>query len=172
MEVKNKLSQIKYLLMTFLIVFSLFFFNSCGSSKKTKISQKDIEKSSVLKSKGKTIYFGFPSNQKSPIYPGCRGIQKYLRKCLKEKVKDHFRRNFNTKIIKKLGLKGKQRAIILFTIDKSGRVVNIRTSKRTHKKIRNELERVAELLPKMIPGENDKGEKIEVKYILPLFLNR
>ncbi len=65
-----------------------------------------------------------------------------------------------------LGLEaGKKRVFIGFKIDKEGNVVNV-AARAPHPKIKEEVIRVMNTLPKMIPGEDD-GKKVVVKYSIP-----
>ena len=65
-----------------------------------------------------------------------------------------------------LGLEaGKKRVFIGFKIDKEGNVVNV-DARAPHLKIKEEVIKVMNTLPKMIPGEDD-GKKVVVKYSIP-----
>lgn len=81
-------------------------------------------------------------------------------------VQKHFSKNFDSNLPNKLGLEsGKKRIFIGFKIDKNGSVVNI-NARAPHIKLKEEVLRVMNTLPKMTPGEH-KGEKIIVKYAIP-----
>ena len=102
--------------------------------------------------------------EKFPTFPGCDENDK---KCFDKKVQKHFAVNFNTKLPKKIGLKpGKKRITVLFKIDKKGNVANIKVNA-PHEKLKEESIRIANLLPKMIPGEKD-GKPVGVKYTLSM----
>jgi hypothetical protein len=60
---------------------------------------------------------------------------------------------------------GKHKIFIGFKIDRQGDVVNI-MARAPHLKIKQEVIRVMNLIPKMIAGEL-KGEKVGVKYSIP-----
>lgn len=104
--------------------------------------------------------------EKVPIYPGCEGDNKILRKCMSDKISKHVNRNFNTDLGRDLGLTGINRIFVSFMIDKSGDIVNIR-SRAPHPDLETEAKRVIKTLPKMKPGEQ-KGQAIEVLYSLPI----
>lgn len=102
--------------------------------------------------------------EKFPTFPGCDENDK---KCFDKKVQKHFAVNFNTKLPKKIGLKpGEKRITVLFKIDKKGNVANIKVNA-PHEKLKEESIRIANLLPKMIPGEKD-GKPVGVKYTLSM----
>lgn len=101
---------------------------------------------------------------KIPTFPGCDEGDK---NCFNKKVQLHFVENFDSNLPNKLGLKpGKKRIIVLFKIDKTGKVADIRV-KAPAVELEEELTRIIEKLPQMIPGEHN-GEKVGVKYTLPL----
>ena len=56
--------------------------------------------------------------------------------------------------------------IMLFKIDKTGKIIDIRI-KAPHPKLQKEAERIIQLLPKMKPGMQ-RGRPVGVKYTLPM----
>ncbi len=101
---------------------------------------------------------------KIPTFPGCEEDDKY---CFNKKVQLHFVQNFDSNLPKKLGLKpGKKRIIVLFKIDKTGKIKDIKV-KAPAVELEEELIKIIEKLPQMIPGEHN-GEKVNVKYTLPI----
>ncbi len=105
--------------------------------------------------------------EKVPIYPGCSGNKKELRKCLEESVREHVAKNFNVGLAQDLGLEpGKKRIFVMFVIDRTGGISNIQ-SRAPHKRLQLEAERVVKTLPKMKPGEQ-RGKPVGVKYSLPI----
>jgi len=101
---------------------------------------------------------------KSPTFPGCESGDK---DCFSKMVQKHFSKNFNTDLPNTLGLKsGKKRVFIAFDIDKKGNVVDVK-ARAPHIDIKDEVIRVMNTLPKMIPGE-DNGKKVVVKYSIPV----
>jgi len=106
---------------------------------------------------------------KAPVFPGCEGTEAEIKKCFSKSVSKHFGRNFNTKLPNQVGLSaGKKRVFIGFKIDKEGNVVDIK-ARAPHPDIKEEVIRIMETLPKMIPGEHD-GKPVAVKYNIPFIL--
>lgn len=102
-----------------------------------------------------------------PVFPGCKGNNEELKKCLSEKIGRIVRKNFNPDIAQDLGLKpGVQRIFVMFVIDKDGNISNIK-SNAPHKSLQKEAFRVLGKIPKMIPGKYN-GRKVGVKYSLPI----
>ncbi len=105
--------------------------------------------------------------EKVPIYPGCTGNNKALRKCLEESVREHVAKNFNVGLAQDLGLDpGKKRIFVMFVIDKTGGISNVQ-SRAPHKRLQLEAERVVKSIPKMKPGKQ-RGRPVGVKYSLPI----
>ncbi len=102
-----------------------------------------------------------------PIYPGCEDLSKNkAKKCFIDAIEKFVKRKFNTEIADDLGLKGRQRIMIAFKINRDGDIVDINTrSKNPYLEI--EAERVIDALPKMIPGKQ-KGRSVSVRYSLPI----
>jgi periplasmic protein TonB len=107
----------------------------------------------------------------APIYPGCENLAKPQRKkCFTEHIKKLVNRKFNADLAANLGLTpGKKRIFVMFKIDKTGRVVNIR-ARAPHKSLEKEAIRVVSLIPKMTPGKQ-RGRSVGVKYSLPIVFN-
>ncbi len=103
---------------------------------------------------------------KAPVYPGCEGDNKALKKCFSAKLSELVGKEFNTQLAKDLNLTGKQRITVLFKIDKNGKVVNAR-ARAPHPDLEAEALRIINMLPAMQPGEQD-GKKVGVLYTLPI----
>ena len=73
---------------------------------------------------------------------------------------------FNTKVGKDSKISGKQRIVVNFKIDNTGKVANVR-AKADYKELETEAIRVIHKLPQMIPGEHE-GKKVGVQYALPI----
>jgi len=102
-----------------------------------------------------------------PKYPGCKGTNEDLRKCMQENIKNFVYENFNAEIAQELGLEsGTKRIFVVFVIDKNGNISNIE-SRAPHKSLQAEAERVIKMLPKMEPGKQ-RGRPVRVKYSLPI----
>lgn len=102
-----------------------------------------------------------------PVFPGCKGDRAALTKCFSQKVQKHFARKFDAELPSELGLSsGKKRVHIGFKIDKFGNVIDIQALA-PHPKIKKEVIKVMQLLPKMQPGKQ-RGTPVGVKYAIPL----
>jgi protein TonB len=102
-----------------------------------------------------------------PVYPGCKGNKAKLRACLQEKISKLVNRKFNADLASDLGLSpGIKRIFVMFKIDKTGKVVDIR-ARAPHKRLQEEAIRVIKLIPKMTPGKQ-RGKPVGVKYSLPI----
>ncbi len=112
------------------------------------------------------IPFGVIENV--PLFPGCGNLSTNAerRTCMSDKITKHVMLNFNTDLAANLGLTGRQRISVIFKIDASGDIVNIR-SRAPHKKLEEEAKRVVRSLPKMVPGSHD-GKDVSVGYSLPI----
>ena len=105
----------------------------------------------------------------APIFPGCKGNKTQRKKCLQEKIMQHVGKNFDTNLSQELGLTaGKKRVIVLFSIDKNGKVAKVR-ARGPHARLEKEAIRVVKLLPKMIPAKQ-RGRSVGVQYTLPITL--
>ncbi|WP_159950422.1 energy transducer TonB [Polaribacter septentrionalilitoris] len=104
-----------------------------------------------------------------PVFPGCYGSKNELKACFSKSVQRHFATKFNADLPNTLGLSsGRHRVFIGFSINTSGRVVNINT-RAPHPKIQEEVIRVMQLLPLMTPGRQ-RGKPVGVKYSIPFTL--
>jgi protein TonB len=102
-----------------------------------------------------------------PVFPGCKGNKKELKACFNKKMQKHFGKKFNSDLPNELGLPaGKKRIIMLFKIDRTGNIVDIR-AKAPHPRLQKEAIRIIKLLPKMTPGRQ-RGKPVGVKYTLPM----
>ena len=104
-----------------------------------------------------------------PIFPGCefsRSNEESLR-CFSKKIQRFVRKNFDMNIFNEIGFpSGKTRTFTRFTINKKGQVTNI-LSRADHPRIEEEIRRVFNLMPKMLPAKND-GESVDIPYDFPL----
>jgi len=105
----------------------------------------------------------------APIFPGCKGSKKELKKCLQESILSHVGKNFNTNLTQELGLEeGKKRVIVLFSIDRNGNIAKVQ-ARGPHARLEKEAIRVVQSLPKMIPAKQ-RGVAVGIKYTLPITL--
>ncbi len=102
-----------------------------------------------------------------PVYPGCKGSKAELKKCLSSKIQKLVAKKFNVDLAQDLGLTpGKKRIFVMFKIDKTGKIVDVR-ARAPHKRLEAEAKRVVSLIPKMTPGKQ-RGRPVGVKYSLPI----
>ena len=115
--------------------------------------------------KKKNLTFG--NIDKVPVFPGCESTpQEGQVKCFTQKVTEFVVQNFNTKGLANQVEGNRQRIAVQFTIDKSGEVSDIKV-KANHQALIDEATRVAELLPRMTPGEH-QGKTVSVQFGLPI----
>ncbi len=108
--------------------------------------------------------------ERVPAFPGCKGNNEQLKKCLSEKISKFVSKNFNAGIAEDLGLSGERvRILTMFTIDKNGNIVNIKARSK-YKDLENEARRVIQKLPKMQPGKQ-RDKPVNVTYSLPIVFN-
>ncbi len=116
-------------------------------------------------SKGNYIIeeFSFMKMDKTPVFPGCKNGDT---DCFSKELNAHFNENFNKNIMdKKFLSSGIKKVMVDFSIDVNGEIKDIKV-KSYHIVIDNEVKRVINSLPKMIPGEKN-GEIVKTMYRLP-----
>lgn len=103
-----------------------------------------------------------------PIFPGCEKFElnSERRKCLNQKMNKLVQRRFNSDIAEGYGLSGVQRINVEFKVDKSGEITDIR-ARAPHPKLEKEALKVANKIPKMIPGKMGTTP-VNVVYNLPI----
>lgn len=108
----------------------------------------------------------FFSIEKAPTFPGC---EKGDKDCFNKKIQKHFKENFNKDLPNSLGLsKGKKRIFIAFKVNTNGNVIDI-LARGPHLAIEEEVIRIMNDLPKMMPGEH-KEENVAVSYNIPFVI--
>lgn len=102
-----------------------------------------------------------------PIFPGCEDslLNNGKKLCFSENVQQFFKDNYNTALSRELGLSGVVRIIGKFRVDNAGKIHSL-GSRAPHPALSEELERVINLLPQMIPGKQ-RGKPVGVVYSLP-----
>jgi beta-lactamase regulating signal transducer with metallopeptidase domain len=134
-------------------------------SYKTGKSNKDIKAIDDYKND-----VPFAIIEEVPVYPGCTGTREEKAACLNMKIKKFVVKNFNINVSKSLGLpKGRKKIWVVFRIDKEGNVVDV-NARAPHPKLKEEAERLAKMLPKMVPGKQ-RGKPVGMKYTLPISFN-
>lgn len=103
-----------------------------------------------------------------PLFPGCEGLDtnEERKTCMSAKISKFVNKKFDTDIGEELGLSGINRIFVQFTVDKTGAVTNIK-SRSPHLGLREEAQRVIELLPEMQPGKQ-RSVPVGVIYSLPI----
>jgi beta-lactamase regulating signal transducer with metallopeptidase domain len=125
----------------------------------------DIKKNIKATSFASTVYF--KDIEKAPTFPGCDSGDK---DCFSKMVQKHFSRNFNADLPNNLGLSsGRKRVFVGFKVDVNGDIVDIQ-ARAPHIRIKEEVIRVMNDLPRMIPGEQE-GKNVLVSYNIPFSLN-
>lgn len=106
--------------------------------------------------------------ERVPVYPGCENElgNKAQKKCMSEKISQFVMFNFNKQLARNLGLSGNQKISVIFKIDKTGHVIDIR-ARAPHFILKKEAIRVIGMLPKMKPG-SQLGKTVIVPYSLPI----
>jgi hypothetical protein len=111
----------------------------------------------------------FAAVDKIPVFPGCEKLSREEAKsCVSKKIWEFVGDHFNTKLGKQLGLSGEQRIQVMFKINKTGDVVDVK-ARAPHPELQQEAIRVISMLPDMLPGEQD-GKPVSVLYSLPIIL--
>ena len=137
----------KLLLLSALLIFSLFQTQQCNAQRLT-----DSEKNTVIK---------------PPIYPGCKGSEKKLRRCMANKISKYIKDNFIKDVALNLGLTGELIIYVIFKIDKEGNVIGVK-AKGPHPQLANEAVRVINSLPKFKPGLDQNGLPVVVPFAFPI----
>lgn len=107
--------------------------------------------------------------EEAPVFPGCNGNKKELKKCLQDKITAHVNKHYNTGLATDLGLSpGKKRVYVMFMIDNNGEIKQVQ-ARGPHARLEKEAIKVIESLPKMKPGMQ-RGIPVKVRYSLPITL--
>ncbi len=106
-----------------------------------------------------------------PIYPGCESqrTNDAKKKCMSDKISAFINKKFNTDLASDLGLDGRQRIMVQFKIDKSGKVTDVR-ARAPHPRLEREAISVVQSLPDMTPGKQ-RGKPVGVLYSLPIIFD-
>ena len=105
------------------------------------------------------------------VYPGCKNAKnnEERKRCMIRKISEFVAKNYNTRLAKKLDLKGIQRIYVVFKINTQGKTVEIR-SRAPHPDLEKEAIRVIRRLPRMKPALIE-DTPISVNYTLPIVFN-
>lgn len=101
------------------------------------------------------------------IFPGCKGNNETLKKCLSKEIGQMVAKNFNAELANDLGLPtGVRRISVKFVIDENGNISEIKTIA-PHKSLESEAERVMNKIPQLKPGKIN-GKSVKVRYTIPI----
>ena len=191
----KQIKKVKYLLLLPLLA-SMLIYTSCNVEESTNVKSQevaqlkqtitDLEKqnsiqkemmSYLLKKSDSLAKITYSKNsndvsfaviEEVPIFPGCgEGTRAQKKDCLNSNIKRHVIKNFNADLAKSLDIsKGMKKIWVVFRINEKGEVTQI-NARAPHPKLKEEAERVASSLPKMIPGKQ-RGKAVGMKYTLPI----
>ena len=164
---------------TFLFFFMLMFLSNVELNAQEKKSNDSLQVNpnplsvEVIQSKKgspsftlKVKYTPFHIVEQAPVFPGCRGRAKALKKCFIKKMRSHVGSKFDAGLFESLELSpGPKRMLMMFNIDENGVVSDINI-KAPHPKLAEEGKRVLKLLPKFMPAKS-RGKPVGVSYTLP-----
>ena len=105
-----------------------------------------------------------------PVYPGCESLttNEERRQCMSDKINKLIKRKYDVDIMGELGMSGRQRVYVQFTVDKLGNVSSIK-AKGSHEKLEKEAVDVIEKIPQMTPGKVG-SQNVNVVYSIPIIL--
>ncbi len=103
-----------------------------------------------------------------PLAPDCKAKWKVEKqqKCTQIFISSHVNRKFNTELVSELGLTGRIKIDVTFTIDKEGKPKNISATGGPEIMNQHAVE-VIEILPRLTPAMHN-GEVVEVSYNMPI----
>jgi protein TonB len=102
-----------------------------------------------------------------PVYPGCekQKTKDDKEKCMQEKFRGFFGKNFDTPdAVKELG-QDKIRAIVTFRIEKNGKI-NVLHVRSPHPSMEGAIKKAFAKLPDITPGKQ-RGKAVSVQYSIP-----
>ena len=137
-------------------------------STETNQEEKIVEvKQVVVAEVEEDIEVPFAVIENVPTFPGCeKGDNNAKKACMSQKISDFVNKKFNTELASELGLSGRQRINVIFKIDKTGSITDVR-ARAPHPGLEKEAARVINMLPKMLPGKQ-RGKPVTVPYSLPI----
>ncbi len=102
-----------------------------------------------------------------PVFPGCKGNNKQLKKCFSKETQRHFTNRFNPNLASSLGLsEGIKKLYVVFRINNKGVVENINV-RAPHPLLKKEVIKIMSKLPQMKPGRQ-RGLPVSVSYSIPI----
>lgn len=103
-----------------------------------------------------------------PVYPGCenQATNDARKKCMSDNIQQLIKDEFNINLGAELGLSGMHRIFVVFKIDHTGKVTDIKT-RGPHEALEREAERVIKMIPQMTPGYQ-RNRPVGVIYNIPI----
>lgn len=139
--------------------------------KPTDIDLKDIpEPSDIVEPEEpeEDIKVPYDFIENVPIFPGCEELANNgeRKQCMSSKINSFVNREFDTGLGAELGLTGTNLVVVMFVVNKNGRVEQIQT-RAPHPELEKEARRVIGKLPEMKPGRQG-GKPVSVSYTIPI----
>ncbi|OIP49744.1 MAG: hypothetical protein COZ75_09875 [Flavobacteriaceae bacterium CG_4_8_14_3_um_filter_34_10] len=109
--------------------------------------------------------------ERVPVFPGCESLDNNKERiaCLSKEIGIIINRKFDKNLASELGLEGEQRIYISFTINKLGKVADVKV-RAPHPRLEKEAFKVLQYVPKMIPGMQS-NKNVDVLFSLPIIFN-
>lgn len=147
-------------------LFLLIFSNTSKAQTVEKPKKIALEKTVVMEEEPD---FEVPISvvEVPPVYPGCAGSKEESVKCLMEKIKEKFIKDF---VFPSTLEKKEQKLIVSFKVSKEG-VVTSTALRSQHKDIDEQVKKVFSDLPKIIPG-TQRNKPVVVTFLIPIILNK
>ncbi len=176
MQNKKSSSKINYIKYTsiFIVIFALsIFFNACKQEniKPQDKSLQNVEVEVVKPNSTEDIEVAYQFLQNPPQIEGCEGLTgKEAKACFSKKIQEIILENFYANLAKKLDPNHKQiKVMTQFTIDKDGKITNIRARSK-YADLEKEAKRVIALIPPMKKPGYQNGNPVKVTYTLPILI--
>jgi len=126
-------------------------------------SNTDKIKTALIES-DKDVDLPFSVVENVPVFPSCEN-ETDKRACFNKMMQEHIAKNFRyPEEAHEKGIQG--RVSIMITIDKKGKITNIR-KRGPDKLLEDEAERIMKLLPLMTPGKH-RGKAVNVPFSIPI----
>ncbi len=173
MQKKQKSSQkaiIKYFYFMMIAMSMSIIFNACQKNEKQAKDNLKLQKkldSSTKNTNDKVAEYNLDVDV-FPIFPGCKETEpEKIKVFFNQQIQKFVGKNFNTSLAHDLKVKGKMvRVLTQFTIDDTGKIVNIKTRSK-YPKLADEAKRVISSLPQFKPAIKD-GKAVRIVYTLPI----
>ena len=103
-----------------------------------------------------------------PTFPGCEKFttKKERMACLNKKIAKHISKKFDSDIASDNGLTGRQKIMVMFTINTKGEIVDIK-ARAPHPALQKEAVKAVQSLPKMKPAKQGY-KKVSVTFSQPI----